>query len=665
MVIERIDSPAGVKSLKRDEIDVLSSEIRDLLVRTCAVNGGHLAPNLGVVELTLALHRVLDLPKDRLVWDVSHQTYVHKILTGRRDRFSTIRKGGGISGFAMRSESPYDPFGAGHASTAVAAALGMATARDLLGGKERVVAVLGDGALTGGLAYEALNNAGNRRSQFMVILNDNEMSIAPNVGSISSYLSVLRSKPFANFVRRTGKEMLKRIPLGGAAKKAIEGAEIGAMHFIGPSEKTAVIFEELGFRYIGPIDGHNYDTVLDALQTAIDLDRPVLLHVRTVKGKGYEPAERDSRTFHGVGANAFEPTNGAKKSTPGARPKFQDVFGDAMIAVAEKDPRVVGITAAMPDGTGLAKFAKHFPERYFDVGIAEAHAVCFAAGLATHGLKPVCAIYSTFLQRAYDQIVHDVVVQDLPVVFCMDRAGFVGDDGPTHMGLYDIAYLRTLPNMTLMAPRNEAELLPMLEHALSLNSPAGIRYPRGSSSGKHEKPLAPILHGKAEVLHWGSGVAVLAYGTTVDIALDAYNLLRRPERSTEGAEQKDEVTVINARFAKPLDEALLLELERDHTHVITLEEHSLAGGFGTAVAEFVSDHDLKLRVERMGVPNVLVQHDSQDKQRALFGLTGDALAARITALCHPEERSKIEADFDHAVVAADAALGVIEKAPEN
>ena len=454
MVIERIDSPADVKRLRRKEIDVLASEIRELLVRTCAVNGGHLAPNLGVVELTLALHRVLDLPTDKLVWDVSHQTYVHKILTGRRDRFATLRKGGGLSGFAMRSESPYDPFGAGHASTGVAAALGMALARDLSGGEEIVVAVLGDGALTGGLAYEALNNAGALKSQFIVILNDNEMSIAPNVGSIASYLSVLRSKPFANFVRRTGKEVLKRIPLGRAAKKAIEGAEIGAMHFMGPSEKTAVIFEELGFRYIGPVDGHNYDVLVDALQTAKDIHRPVLLHVRTIKGKGYEPAERDSRTFHGIGANAFEPSNGSKKSSPGARPKFQDVFGDAMIAVAEKDPRVVGITAAMPDGTGLAKFGKRFPDRYFDVGIAEAHAVCFAAGLATSGFRPVCAIYSTFLQRAYDQIVHDVVVQNLPVVFCMDRAGVVGDDGPTHMGLYDIAYLRTLPNFTLMAPRD-------------------------------------------------------------------------------------------------------------------------------------------------------------------------------------------------------------------
>ena len=313
MVIERIDSPADVKRLKREEIDVLASEIRELLVTTCAVNGGHLAPNLGVVELTLALHRVLDLPTDKLVWDVSHQTYVHKILTGRRDRFGTIRKGGGLSGFAMRSESPYDPFGAGHASTSVASALGMALARDLVGGDETVVAVLGDGALTGGLAYEALNNAGALRSPFIVILNDNEMSIAPNVGSIAAYLSVLRTKPFANFVRRTGKEMLKRLPLGTAAKRAIEGAEIGAMHFIGPAEKTAVIFEELGFRYIGPVDGHNYDVLVDALQTAKDFDRPVLLHVRTVKGKGYEPAERDSRTFHGIGANAFEPNNGGKR----------------------------------------------------------------------------------------------------------------------------------------------------------------------------------------------------------------------------------------------------------------------------------------------------------------------------------------------------------------
>ena len=616
MVLERINTPADVKALSRPEIDLLAREIREQLVEVCAQNGGHLAPNLGVVELTLALHRTLDLPKDRIVWDVSHQTYVHKLLTGRRDRFATLRKGGGISGFAMRSESDYDCFGAGHASTGVSAALGMAKARDLTGGSETIVAVIGDGALTGGLAYEALNNAGQLRTNFIVILNDNEMSIAPNVGSMASYLSVLRSKPFANQVRATGKHVLDRLPLGGVAKKAFESAELGAMRFIAPSEKAAVIFEELGFRYIGAVDGHNYDALADALETAKAIPRAVLLHVRTVKGKGYEPAERDSRTFHGIGANAFEPRDGSKRTAAPSAPKFQDVFADAMIALAEKDPRIIGITAAMPDGTGLSKFAKAFPERYFDVGIAEAHAVCFAAGAATNGLKPVCAIYSTFLQRAYDQVVHDVCVQNLPVVFCMDRAGVVGDDGPTHMGLYDIAYMRTLPNMTCMAPRNEEELYPMLEHALSLDGPAAIRYPRGSTSGKHRDPVAPIVHGRGEVLRRSSGVAILAYGNTVDIALDAYDLVPT-------------ATVVNMRFVKPIDEALLLELAANHSHFITLEEHSLAGGFGSAVVEFVADNTLDVTVERVGIPNVLVQHDSQPKQRALFGLTGEEVAERV------------------------------------
>jgi 1-deoxy-D-xylulose-5-phosphate synthase len=623
MIVERIESPADVKRLDRADIDLLASEIREMLVQTCAVNGGHLAPNLGVVELTLALHTVLDLPSDKLLWDVSHQTYVHKILTGRRDRFDTIRKGGGLSGFAMRSESPYDHFGAGHASTSVSAALGMAQARDLTCGSETVVAVIGDGALTGGLAYEALNNAGALDSPFIVVLNDNEMSIAPNVGSIAAYLSVLRTKPFAKLARKTGKMVLDRIPLGGAAKKAIESAELGAMRFISPTEKAAVIFEELGFRYMGPIDGHNYDVVVDALRTAKDFKHPVLLHVRTIKGKGYEPAERDSRSFHGVGANAFEPSDGSKKSSPGARPKFQDVFGDAMIAVAEKDPRVVGITAAMPDGTGLSKFGKRFPDRYFDVGIAEAHAVCFAAGLAASNLRPVCAIYSTFLQRAYDQIVHDVVVQQLPVVFCLDRAGFVGDDGPTHMGLYDVAYLRPLPNITLMAPRCEEELQPMLEHALSLGAPAAIRYPRGSSACAHDERPAPIAQGKAEVLRRGKGVAVFAYGTTCDIALAAYSSLK-----VQG-NNRSLPTIVNARFAKPLDGDLIAELARDHDVLITLEEHALDGGFGSAVAEYVSDRSLPISVERIGVTDTLVQHDSQDKQRALFGLTSQALAERI------------------------------------
>jgi 1-deoxy-D-xylulose-5-phosphate synthase len=621
MIIERIAGPADVKTLTRPEIDQLAGEIRDLLISTCSQNGGHLAPNLGVVELTLALHKVLDLPNDRLVWDVSHQTYVHKILTGRRDRFSTLRQGGGLSGFAMRTESPYDVFGAGHASTSVSAALGMALARDLAHEDRAVVAILGDGALTGGLAYEALNNAGQLKTNFIVILNDNEMSIAPNVGSIASYLSVLRSKPLANFAREKTKDVLDHIPFGGTARKALSTAEVAAMRFVAPAEKTAVIFEELGFRYIGPVDGHNYDAVVDGLRTARAIPGPVLLHVRTVKGKGYKPAELDSRTFHGV-SGAFEIENGNIQKKADARATFSDVFGDAMNVVAERDSRVIGITAAMPDGTKLSKFAKRFPERYFDVGIAEAHAVCFAAGAAAAGLRPVVAIYSTFLQRAYDQIVHDVVVQNLPVVFCMDRAGLIGDDGPTHMGLYDIAYLRTLPNMTVMAPRNEEELLPMLQHALALGTPAAIRYPRGSTSGKHTDPLAPVVQGKSEVLRSGERVAILALGNTVEVALDAYDLL---------PQDGPRPTIVNARFAKPLDESLLIDLASAHTHFLTLEEHSLAGGFGSAVVEFVSDRGLGVGVERIGVPNVLVQHDSQPKQRAQFGLQAENLAARLSA----------------------------------
>lgn len=627
MVIERVNSPADVKALSRAELDVLAREVRDMLVVTCSRNGGHLAPNLGVVELTLALHRVLNLPNDKLVWDVSHQVYVHKILTGRRDRFHTLRKGGGISGFAMRSESEYDAFGAGHASTSVSAALGMAVARDLAGKNETVVAVLGDGALTGGLAYEALNNAGQLHTNFIVVLNDNEMSIAPNVGSIASYLSVLRSKPFANFVREKAKDVFEHIPFGGAARKAFASAEMGAMRFVAPAEKTAVIFEELGFRYIGPVDGHNIDATIEALNTAKSIEGPVLVHVRTVKGKGYEPAEKDARTFHGV-SSAFDVENGKLELKPDARPTFSDVFASALNTVAEKNPRVIGITAAMPDGTKLSKFAKQFPERFFDVGIAEAHAVCFAAGAAANGYQPVCAIYSTFLQRAYDQVVHDVCVQNLPVVFCMDRAGLVGDDGPTHMGLYDIAYLRTLPNMTILAPRNEDELLPMLEHALALQAPAAIRYPRGSTSGRHHDALAPIEQGNSEVLRRGEGVAILALGNTVEVALDAYELLA----SGEFGPSDRLPTVVNARFAKPVDAQLLEELVATHDRILTLEEHALAGGFGSAVVETISDRGLAIAVERIGIPDVLVQHDTPATQRARFGLSAEKVAERVAQL---------------------------------
>ena len=623
MLLDRIASPADVKRLSRPELDQLAREIRETLIRVCAVNGGHLAPNLGVVELTIALMRVLDLPRDVVVWDVSHQSYVHKLLTGRYERFDTLRKGGGVSGFSMRSESEYDAFGAGHASTAISAALGMATARDLQKGDQTIVGVIGDGALTGGLAYEAINNAGLMKTNFIVILNDNEMSIAPNVGSIASYLGTLRSKPLFTKGREFVKGVLDHVPLGDTARRALSTAELAGMRFVSAEHKAPVIFEEMGFRYIGPLDGHDLDSLIDVLSNARKIPGPVLLHVKTVKGKGFDIAEGDSRTFHGVGPGVYHPDEGRlEKAT--ARPTFSQAFADALIAAAERDPRVVGITAAMPDGTGLAKFQKKFPQRYFDVGIAEAHAVCFAAGASTHDVKPVCAIYSTFLQRAYDQVVHDVVIQSLPVVFALDRAGFVGDDGPTHMGLYDIAYLRTLPGLTIMAPSSEAEVAPMLDLALSLNAPAAIRYPRGSTSGVHDEPPAPMVLGKAEVLREGSGVAILALGNTVDVALDAHALL-----AAEGRRP----TVVNARFVVPLDEALLLELAATHERFITLEEHSLAGGFGSAVVEFLNDRGLGVHVERIGVPNVLVQHHSQAAQRAQFGLSAENVAARVRALC--------------------------------
>jgi 1-deoxy-D-xylulose-5-phosphate synthase len=617
MVIERIASPRDLKALSRPDVDVLAAEIREQLVEACSKNGGHLGPNLGVVELTLALHKVLDAPHDKIVWDVSHQVYVHKMLTGRASRIMTIRKGGGLSGFAMRSESEYDVFGAGHASTSISAALGMAQARDLIGGDETVVAIIGDGALTGGLAYEAINTAGQLKTNFIDIPTDNEMSIAPNVGAIDKYLGTLRSKPLFNAAREKVKDILGHIPFGDTARKALSTAEEAGMRFVSSEPKTAVIFEEMGFRYVGPIDGHDYDTLCDVISNAKKIAGPVLLHVRTVKGKGFEPAELDKRTFHGVGP--FELENGKIEFKSSARPTFSEAFADALTTLADRDRKVIAITAAMPDGTQLKRFARKHPDRYFDVGIAEAHGVCFAAGAATSGLKPVVAIYSTFLQRAYDQVVHDIVIQNLPVVLCMDRAGVAGDDGPTHMGLYDIAYLRTLPHMTIMAPRIEAELLPMLEHALGLGSPVAIRYPRGNSNGNHLEPPAPIVHGRGEVLRRGAGVALLALGNTCDHALDAYDLVDEGEKPT----------VVNMRFVRPLDEVLLIELAQTHRKFVTLEEHSLAGGFGSAVVEFIADRNLDVIVERIGVPNILIQHDKQPQQRAGFGLSGAHIAARV------------------------------------
>lgn len=618
-LLDRIEHPNDLKALSADELPQLAAEIRERLISVCAANGGHLAPNLGVVELTIALHRVLTLPDDKIVWDVGHQAYVHKLLTGRNRAFDTLRQEGGISGFTSREESVFDSFGAGHASTSVSAAVGMAIARDIRGGDETVVAVLGDGALTGGLAYEALNNAGVRRTNLIVVLNDNEMSIAPNVGSMASYLSRLRSKPFFAQARERAKEVLDVLPFGRTARKAISTAEVAALRMIAPDEKAAVIFEEMGFRYIGPIDGHDIEMLGRVFRDAKRIAGPVLIHVRTKKGKGFEPAEIDARTFHGCGR--FDAESGAIETAAASRPTFSDAFGQALVRIAERDSRVLGFTAAMPDGTKLSTFAKRFPQRAFDVGIAESHAVCAAAGAAAAGFRPVCAIYSTFLQRAYDQIIHDVIVQKLPVVFAIDRAGFVGDDGPTHMGLYDVAMLRALPGLTFMAPRNEIELALMLEHALTLPGPAAIRYPRGATRGILDEVHAPVVEGKAEILQHGSRVAIFALGTTAETALLAARELPPELRPT----------IVNPRFITPLDRELLSELAVTHEIFITLEEAMLAGGFGSAVLEAVADLGLRVRVERAGVASQLVAQASPARQREWFGLEPQQIARRITA----------------------------------
>jgi 1-deoxy-D-xylulose-5-phosphate synthase len=632
MYLERIAGPQDLKSLSRPELGLLAEELRRRIVDVCSKNGGHVAPSLGVVELTLALHYVFSSPVDKIVWDVGHQAYAHKLLTGRNARFDSLRQEGGIAGFPERAESPHDHFGTAHASTAISAALGMAHARDLSGGSESVVAVVGDGALTGGLSYEALNNAGQLKTNFIVILNDNEFSIAPNVGAMSAYLGMLRAHPMVQHTADLTKRVLRHVPFGAAATRAIQSAETAARKTVSPLPKASVVFEEMGFTYIGPCNGHDVNFLIDALRACKRVEGPVLLHVLTVKGKGYEPAQGDARTYHGVAA--FDPVTGefAKKSGT----TFASTFAAEATRMAAHDPRIIAVTAAMPDGTGLKEFAKAFPARFFDVGIAEAHATCFSAGAAAAGLRPLVAIYSTFLQRAYDQIVHDVCVQSLPVTFCIDRAGFVGDDGKTHQGAYDIAYLRTLPNVVIMAPSTEEELSMMLHFGLALHDgtaddgthhegPVAIRYPRGSSARRDDRPAPDSLRlCKAQVLREGdpSGVAVIAVGICCDAALAAAELL-----SAAGID----VTVINARFARPLDIELFDRYASTCRAIVTVEEHSLAGGFGSALLEALADRDSHVRVIRLGIPDAFVTHASQQSQREACGLSPAGIAAAVTS----------------------------------
>ncbi|HET9017895.1 MAG TPA: 1-deoxy-D-xylulose-5-phosphate synthase [Thermomicrobiaceae bacterium] len=618
MLLERINGPEDLKTLSIPELEALASEIRETLVDVVVEQtGGHFASNLGSVELTLALHYTFNSPEDKLVWDVGHQGYPHKLVTGRFDRFDTIRQEHGLSGFLQREENPHDQFGAGHASTSISAALGMAVAARLKGERFRAVAIIGDGALTGGMAYEALNNAGALQVPLTVVLNDNEMSIAPNVGALPKYLSRIRTNEHYNQAKADVERILQRVPQGDflldVGKRMKDALKEVVYH--------TMIWEELGFTYVGPVDGHNIRDLIDTFQQVQEIEGPVFVHAVTVKGKGYQPAEKDPFKHHSASVKV--------PGAPPGPPKYQDVFGQTLTELARDDDRIVAITAAMPDGTGLLPFAKEHPTRFFDVGIAEQHAVTFAAGLATQGMRPVAAIYSTFLQRAYDQIVHDVCIQNLPVVFAMDRAGFAGEDGRTHHGVFDFSYLRCLPNMMVMAPKDEDELRHMLKTAIEHESgPIALRYPRGSGVGVSmlgEPHALPI--GRGEVLREGDDLTLIAIGATVLPALRAAEIL---------AEEGLRATVINARFVKPLDEQLILAAVRHTGNVVTVEEAVVAGGFGSAVLELLSREGLSLPALEIGIPDRFFDHASQGSLRKQARIDAESIAARAAALVRGE-----------------------------
>jgi 1-deoxy-D-xylulose-5-phosphate synthase len=618
-LLDTIGSPADLKALPESELPRLAQEIRDEIVAVTANRGGHVGPNLGVVELTIALHRVFNTPADSLVFDVAHQGYVHKLLTGRGgDFFGKLRQSGGASGFLYRSESAHDSFGAGHAGTALSAALGMATARDLKGTGEHVVAICGDAAFTCGITLEALNNVVSSTKRLVVVLNDNQWSIARNVGAMAKYLNRLSTSTTYNRIHHDLEKFFMGLPHGHEMNQVwVKWKRETKDFFVNSS-----LFEKFGLRYIGPIDGHNLEELQKNLEFAKQCDVPVLLHVITMKGKGLEAALKSPEKFHGVGG--FDPVTGdSAKPKPGTPPTYQEVFGSAIVRHAKADPRVVGITAAMPSGTGLSKLAAEVPRQFFDVGIAEEHGVLFAAGLATKGMRPVCAIYSTFLQRAYDQIIHDVALQNLPVTFCMDRAGLSHNDGPTHHGLFDIAYLRCVPNTTVMQPKDEDELADMLHTSLELGSPAFIRYPRGPGTGAKIKEKPELLEvGRAEVLRRGSDIVIWALGPMVTEALAIAERLRIEENLSVG--------VVNARFVRPLDRTLLLSQAADVPLIVTIEDHVLTGGFGSLVLEALQEADCPAAVERIGWPDRFVEHGTNvEALRSAYGLSPADMHRRV------------------------------------
>ena len=621
MHLSELNHPNQLHGLSTAELEAIARQIRERHLQVVSTSGGHLGPGLGVVELTLALYQTLDLDHDRVVWDVGHQAYPHKLVTGRYNSFDSLRQKNGVAGYLKRSESVFDHFGAGHASTSISAALGMALARDQLGQSFKSVAVIGDGALTGGMALEAINHAGHLpKTRLMVVLNDNDMSISPPVGALSTYLNRMRLSPPVQFLSGSAEEAVKHLPfLHGELPVELERLKDGMRRLAVP--KVGAVFEELGFTYIGPIDGHNIGEMVRTFQAAHRCEGPVLVHVATTKGKGYPYAEADQVGYHAQ--SAFDLSTG--KAYPSSKPKppsYSKVFGQTLVKLCEQDPRVVGITAAMATGTGLDLLEKALPKQYFDVGIAEQHAVTMAAGMACEGLRPVVAIYSTFLQRAYDQLIHDVGIQKLPVTFVLDRAGIVGADGPTHQGQYDISYLRSVPNFTVMAPKDEAELQRMLVTAIHHNGPCALRIPRGEGEGVPlaEEGWEQLEIGRGEVLSDGDDLLIVAYGSMVAPAMATAGLLQ---------ESGVRAAVINARFLRPLDQALIAPMARRIGRVVTMEEGALAGGFGAAVVEALNDLDVLVPVLRIGIPDVLVDHASPDESKQSLGLTPPQMAQRI------------------------------------
>ncbi|MCD8199259.1 MAG: 1-deoxy-D-xylulose-5-phosphate synthase [Phascolarctobacterium sp.] len=614
-LIDDINSPDDIKKLTNEQIIQLASEIREMLIQVVSRNGGHLAPNLGVVELTLALHKVFSTPKDKIIFDVGHQSYIHKIITGRRKKFNTLRQYGGISGFPKISESKHDAFGTGHSSTSISAALGMAIARDLQHEDYNVVAVIGDGSMTGGMAFEALNNAGNLHKKLMVVLNDNEMSISKNVGAMSEYLYRLRTGEIYTKIKGDFEGWLKSMNFGQDVLKVIQRVKGSVKYLMVPMS----VFEELGFTYLGPIDGHDYNGMVGLFETAKRINGPVLVHVLTQKGRGYKPAEENPNKFHGTGP--FDIATGKKIGLNNSPPTYTEVFGETIVRMASTDEKIVAITAAMPDGTGLTSFAEKYPERFFDVGIAEQHAATAAAGMAVAGLKPVVAVYSTFLQRAYDSIMHDICMQNLHVTFCLDRAGFVGDDGYTHHGVFDYAYLRSMPNMMIMAPKDENELRHMLFTAINHTGPVALRYPRAYGIGVDiDETIHAITLGKAEVIKYGSDISIWAIGTMVEIAVKVAEKL---------ATDNITATVVNMRFVKPLDKDLLLEHAAKYKTIAVLEEGAVSGGAGSVVLETINESKYSPKVLLFGIPDKFVGHGPREQLLKDIGMDVNNIANKI------------------------------------